>query len=409
MDAGLVRRKGRRIFRLDRDDADVRLAAAQGLGNAAHAGGGSRALHERIDPAARLGPDLLRHRVIGGELIGVVELVGPEGARSLGDLARGFDHVAGQRRVHAAAGAGDDGQLGAERRHVIALLGAERVGRDDAERIAARGANERKRNAGAAAGVFDDALPGFSRPVRSPASIMASAMRSFMLPVGLALSTLIRMRAQPSGTMRLELEQRRVADAVQDGRVDVLFAAHCAGRPARFVALVCIYIICNYIYLWRDASAPPARRWSADAREVVHVCAGMNIRLAARRITRFLEARMQGTDLSIAQFGLMTQIAAAGDDTIGALAERSGLEQSTLSRNLRSLERAGLIEIAIVEKDLRRRAVWLTERGARRLEAAIPVWRRAHAALSGAVNPSDVVKMAAMTAVLAAKDTAPAD
>ena len=92
---------------------------------------------------------------------------------------------------------------------------------------------------------------------------------------------------------------------------------------------------------------------------------------------------MQGTGLSLAQFGLMTHIAAAGDDTISALAERAGLDQSPLSRNLRSLERAGLVEIAMVEQDLRRRAVWLTEAGAQCLQAAIPAWRRAHAALCG--------------------------
>ena len=56
---------------------------------------------------------------------------------------------------------------------------------------------------------------------------------------------------------------------------------------------------------------------------------------------------MQGSGLSITQFGLMAQIAAAPDDTLGALAERTGLDQSTLSRNLRALETAGLVEIAI--------------------------------------------------------------
>jgi DNA-binding MarR family transcriptional regulator len=137
-----------------------------------------------------------------------------------------------------------------------------------------------------------------------------------------------------------------------------------------------------------------------DARKVVHACAGINIRLAARRISSFLEARMRGTDLNIAQFGLMTHIAAAGDDTIGALAERVGLDQSTLSRNLRGLEQDGLVEIVTVEQDLRRRAVWLTEKGARRLEAAIPVWRQAHAALAGAVNPADVRAIAAAASAL---------
>jgi len=126
----------------------------------------------------------------------------------------------------------------------------------------------------------------------------------------------------------------------------------------------------------------------------------MNIRLAARQITSFLEARMHGMDLSLAQFGLMLHIAAAEDDTIGGLAGRAGLDQSTLSRNLRGLERAGLVEIAIVEKDLRRRAVWLTEAGARRLEAAIPIWRRAHKELSRVLNPDDVRRIAASAATL---------
>jgi len=143
------------------------------------------------------------------------------------------------------------------------------------------------------------------------------------------------------------------------------------------------------------------RKLVADARALVESCAGLNIRLAERRISRFLEARMQETGLSLAQFGLMAHIAAAGDDTIGALAARLGLDQSTLSRNLRALEREELVEIAVVEKDLRRRAVWLTERGARRLEAAIPLWRRAHAALSAVIDPRDVRRIARAAAALA--------
>ena len=71
---------------------------------------------------------------------------------------------------------------------------------------------------------------------------------------------------------------------------------------------------------------------------------------------------------------------------LGALAQRTGLDQSTLSRNLRGLEADGLVEIAIVASDLRRRMVWLTETGARRLEAAIPVWRAAHAKLAKSLS-----------------------
>jgi DNA-binding MarR family transcriptional regulator len=80
---------------------------------------------------------------------------------------------------------------------------------------------------------------------------------------------------------------------------------------------------------------------------------------------------------------------------LGGLAERTGLEQSTLSRNLRTLETAGLIEITAVENDLRRRAVWLTETGARRLETAIPLWRKAQVAVAHLVPPTLTRRLAA--------------
>jgi DNA-binding MarR family transcriptional regulator len=124
-----------------------------------------------------------------------------------------------------------------------------------------------------------------------------------------------------------------------------------------------------------------------DARAVVDACAGWNSRLAARRITHFLDREMAGLGLTVAQLGLMAQIAVISDDTLGALALRTGHDQSTLSRNLRTLEGEGLLEIVAVETDLRRRAVWLTETGARRLEAAIPIWRKAHAELAKRLSP----------------------
>ena len=106
---------------------------------------------------------------------------------------------------------------------------------------------------------------------------------------------------------------------------------------------------------------------------------------------------MQGSGFSITQFGLVAQIAAAPDDTLGALAERTGLDQSTLSRNLRALETAGLVEIAIADEDQRRRAVWLTEEGARRLQRAIPVWREAHGALEKRLDPRLALRLGAAT------------
>ena len=81
-------------------------------------------------------------------------------------------------------------------------------------------------------------------------------------------------------------------------------------------------------------------------------------------------------------------------------ARRIGLEASTLSRNLRTLETEGLVEIAVVEGDLRRRAVWLTDKGARLLEAAVPVWRRAQTKLAKTLSPEIVRRLADETSAL---------
>src|SRR6185295_1860304 len=143
-----------------------------------------------------------------------------------------------------------------------------------------------------------------------------------------------------------------------------------------------------HVHIIMSAPMQHGKTLRADARALVEACAGWNSRLAARRITQFLDHAMAGSGLTVAQLGLMAQIAAAADDTLGGLARSSGLDQSTLSRNLRRLEAEGLIEIAVVESDLRRRSVWLTETGARRLEAAIPVWRKAHARLARRLSPA---------------------
>ncbi|MFD2262734.1 MarR family winged helix-turn-helix transcriptional regulator [Lacibacterium aquatile] len=149
-----------------------------------------------------------------------------------------------------------------------------------------------------------------------------------------------------------------------------------------------------------ETKAQSQKTLLTDARELVADCPSWNSRLAARRITAFLDKALADLDLSAAQIGLMAQIAALSDDTLGALAARTGLDQSTLSRNLRTLERAGLIEIVVAEKDLRRRAVWLTETGARRLEAAIPVWRAANAQLAAMIPPDLTRQLADLSADL---------
>lgn len=145
------------------------------------------------------------------------------------------------------------------------------------------------------------------------------------------------------------------------------------------------------------SSKPPSPTLRDDTRAAIASCPGWNARIAARRITREMDAMLTPTGLSLAQVGLMALIAVAEDDRLGGLSQRAGLDPSTLTRNLQSLTREGLVEIVTAEKDQRRRAVWLTETGVRRLEAALPIWRKAQdklAALQESARTMAIVSQA---------------
>lgn len=161
-----------------------------------------------------------------------------------------------------------------------------------------------------------------------------------------------------------------------------------------------MYLQSMYIHTIMARKAQAPKTLQGDARQAVETCAGWNVRAAARRITQFLESRMQDAGVSFAQFGLMAEIAAATDDSISALAARMGLDQSTLSRTLRTLEADGLVEIAVADSDQRRKLVWLTEKGARRLESALAAWRKAHNELEQMISTDLVRRLARQTETL---------
>lgn len=141
-----------------------------------------------------------------------------------------------------------------------------------------------------------------------------------------------------------------------------------------------------------------------ELRALAAGCAGLSLRQAARRVTLLHDEALRDSGLSLAQTGLMALIATSADDRMAALAARAGLDPSTLSRNLRGLERDGLIEIATVEKDLRRRAVWLTEDGLRRLQGALPAWRAAQARIAELFPAELLQRLTAASEKLARQD-----
>jgi DNA-binding MarR family transcriptional regulator len=104
-------------------------------------------------------------------------------------------------------------------------------------------------------------------------------------------------------------------------------------------------------------------------------CACLAIRQAARMVTQFYGAALRGR-LEIPQFGLLSVLANSPGCNQAVLARELNLDKTTLSRNLKLMEKNGWIERAGSD-DRRVRGYHLTAAGRKLLRSARPGWKRA--------------------------------
>ena len=81
-------------------------------------------------------------------------------------------------------------------------------------------------------------------------------------------------------------------------------------------------------------------------------------------------------DLTITQYSLLANIERAGQLSHTVLAEKVGMERTTLRRNLRPLTRAKWVT-AGTGKDRRQHLLQLTAAGRRKLVRSLPLWEEA--------------------------------
>ncbi|NBF02638.1 MarR family transcriptional regulator [Pseudomonas sp. Fl5BN2] len=105
-------------------------------------------------------------------------------------------------------------------------------------------------------------------------------------------------------------------------------------------------------------------------------CLCTNLRRAARGVSRYYDGVLDGFGINVAQYSLLNNLLRLDQPSISSLAEAMGLDRSTLGRNVRVLEAAGLVRL-MEGDDQRNRLVQLTEAGHERLIAALPVWEAA--------------------------------
>ena len=111
--------------------------------------------------------------------------------------------------------------------------------------------------------------------------------------------------------------------------------------------------------------------------EAALFCACFNLRKTARAITQFYNAILQPSGLLATQFTLLAILARDNPTPISALADALGMDRTTLARNLKPLQRDGLVQVAPDHTDQRIQLVTLTTAGRAALVAAMPLWQQA--------------------------------
>ena len=110
--------------------------------------------------------------------------------------------------------------------------------------------------------------------------------------------------------------------------------------------------------------------------QVVSTCACFNLRKASRAVTHHFDEILKPSGLLITQFTLLVAVAMAETGTINELAEILVMDRTTLTRNLKPLDREGWLKIE-PGQDQRTRLVSLTPNGKAALIEALPLWKQA--------------------------------
>jgi DNA-binding MarR family transcriptional regulator len=119
------------------------------------------------------------------------------------------------------------------------------------------------------------------------------------------------------------------------------------------------------------------------------------LRAASRKTTALYDEALAPAGIGVAQFSLMRRIKGVGTVSLTDLARLAELDRSTVGRNVKVLERIGLVSETAAE-DRRETTVALTEAGRETLRRARPLWIEAQRRVEAALGEADAETLRAL-------------
>ncbi len=122
-------------------------------------------------------------------------------------------------------------------------------------------------------------------------------------------------------------------------------------------------------------------------------CVVYNLRRTSRAITQLYVEHLKPSGLLPTQFTLLAAVRVLGPTQMSKIAKELILDRSTLTRNIRLLEREGLLSIVSTKSDHRIREISITNMGLKKLDQAIPCWEEAQKVTTKMLSATRIDRM----------------
>jgi DNA-binding MarR family transcriptional regulator len=125
-------------------------------------------------------------------------------------------------------------------------------------------------------------------------------------------------------------------------------------------------------------------------------CLCLHVQRAARALARRFDEALRPIGLTQGQFSLLMSLNRPEPPRIGDVSALLAMDRTTLTANLKPLQRRGLLKVKVDKADKRGRRLLLTAAGRAVLAAAAPIWTKTHAETERALThaSADVVRAA---------------
>ncbi len=107
------------------------------------------------------------------------------------------------------------------------------------------------------------------------------------------------------------------------------------------------------------------------------LCNCLALRQASRYVTGVYDQVLSEAGLRVTQFSILYTLLGLGPMTVNQMSTQLVMDRTTLTRNLKPLERDALVTTGPSEHDKRERVIGLTPAGKAKVKAVLPLWRRA--------------------------------